>query len=117
MTGKVWLASLPEADRKAVVQLEHFYQETEGPVDAVHVAVATGHAPVEIVAYARRAGTDLIVLSTHGLTGLEHLLIGSVAEKVVRTAPCPVLTVKAFGRSLVRAVRGDVLEDIDFTEG
>ena len=38
---------------------------------------------------------DLIVMATHGRTGLEHVLIGSVAEKVVRLAPCPVLTVKA----------------------
>jgi nucleotide-binding universal stress UspA family protein len=37
---------------------------------------------------------DLIVMSTHGRTGLQHVLLGSVAEKVVRLAPCPVLTVK-----------------------
>jgi nucleotide-binding universal stress UspA family protein len=36
---------------------------------------------------------DLIVMATHGRTGLSHLLIGSVAERVVRTAPCPVLTI------------------------
>lgn len=45
--------------------------------------------------YAGKEDTDLIVLSTHGRTGLAHLLIGSVAEKVVRHAPCPVLTVRA----------------------
>jgi universal stress protein A len=37
---------------------------------------------------------DLIVMATHGRTGLSHLLIGSVAERVVRTAPCPVLTIR-----------------------
>jgi hypothetical protein len=57
------------------------------------------------------------VLSTHGLTGIEHFLIGSVAEKVVRTAPCPVLTVKAFGRSLCRAAPDEVLDEIELTEG
>ena len=43
---------------------------------------------------ARRLGADLIVMSTHGRTGLSHLVMGSVAEKVVRSAPCPVLTVR-----------------------
>lgn len=44
--------------------------------------------------YAQKENVDLIVISTHGRTGLAHLLIGSVAEKVVRHAPCPVLTVR-----------------------
>jgi nucleotide-binding universal stress UspA family protein len=45
--------------------------------------------------YAKKEDTDLIVVSTHGRTGLAHLLIGSVAEKIVRHAPCPVLTVRS----------------------
>ena len=45
-----------------------------------------------IVAYARAQGIDLIVMGTHGRTGIAHVLIGSVAEQVVRSAPCPVLT-------------------------
>jgi nucleotide-binding universal stress UspA family protein len=44
---------------------------------------------------ARSTGADLIVLSTHGRTGLSHLLIGSVTERVVRHAPCPVLTMRS----------------------
>ena len=44
---------------------------------------------------------DMIVMATHGFTGLAHLFIGSVAEKVVRTAPCPVFTIKSFGKSLL----------------
>jgi nucleotide-binding universal stress UspA family protein len=47
-----------------------------------------------ITAYANRNGIDLIVMGTHGRTGLAHVLMGSVAEQVVRTAPCPVLTVR-----------------------
>ncbi len=42
----------------------------------------------------------MIVLSTHGLSGIERLLMGSTAEEVVRTAACPVFTVKPFGKSL-----------------
>jgi len=48
----------------------------------------------EIINYARAHQIDLIVMATHGRTGLAHALVGSVAEKVVRKAPCPVLTVK-----------------------
>jgi len=47
-----------------------------------------------ITAYAKQAEIDLIVMGTHGRDGLAHLLVGSVAERVVRTASCPVLTVK-----------------------
>jgi nucleotide-binding universal stress UspA family protein len=47
-----------------------------------------------IVDTAKSAGADMIVMGTHGRTGLAHMLIGSVAEKVVRTAGCPVLAVR-----------------------
>jgi nucleotide-binding universal stress UspA family protein len=49
---------------------------------------------VEIIRYARESGMDLIVMGAHGRTGLGHLLIGSVTERVVRKSSCPVLTVK-----------------------
>jgi nucleotide-binding universal stress UspA family protein len=54
-----------------------------------------GEPSTEILRVAREAGCDLIVMGTHGWTGLRRLLMGSVAEDVVRKAPCPVLTVKA----------------------
>lgn len=56
--------------------------------------VREGKAHKEIVDYAKEANTDLIVIATHGLTGLEYILLGSTSEKVVRTANCPVLVVK-----------------------
>lgn len=58
------------------------------------VEVAMGQPADTIVRVAQERGADLIVMSTHGRTGLQHVLMGSVAEKVVRLAPCPVLTVK-----------------------
>ena len=58
------------------------------------VDVAAGPPAETIVHVARERGADLIVMGTHGRTGLSHMLLGSVAEKVVRLAPCPVLTVK-----------------------
>ena len=60
----------------------------------VHRITRDGAPFVCIIEYAREADIDLIVLGTHGRTGLPHMLLGSVAEKVVRKAPCPVLTVR-----------------------
>lgn len=60
-------------------------------VDSV---IGMGVPFVEIVKTARKPQSDLIVISTHGRTGLKHLIIGSTAERVVRKAPCPVLTVR-----------------------
>jgi nucleotide-binding universal stress UspA family protein len=56
--------------------------------------VREGPPHAEIVAYAAENAIDLIVMGTHGRTGLSHMLLGSVTERVVRTAPCPVLTVR-----------------------
>jgi nucleotide-binding universal stress UspA family protein len=65
-------------------------------VQAEFVLRACGQAGpwAEIVRYARERDLDLIIVGTHGRGMLGHLLVGSVAEKVVRTAPCPVLTVR-----------------------
>ena len=64
-------------------------------------AVVEGSPKVEIIQYARKQNIDLIVIATHGRTGLPHVLMGSVAETVVRTAPCPVLTVRPEGHQFV----------------
>jgi nucleotide-binding universal stress UspA family protein len=63
--------------------------------------VQSGPPFVEIVRYAKEHDVDLIVMGTHGRTGIAHALIGSVAEKVVRKAPCPVLTVRPEGHQFV----------------
>jgi nucleotide-binding universal stress UspA family protein len=57
--------------------------------------VRTSLTPAEtILAYAKDAGIDCIVLGTHGRSGVAHLVMGSVAERIVRLAPCPVLTIR-----------------------
>ena len=61
----------------------------------IETALRTGLAGRTIVHYAREKGIGLIVLGTHGRTGFSHAILGSVAETVVRLAPCPVLTVPA----------------------
>jgi nucleotide-binding universal stress UspA family protein len=58
------------------------------------IVVATGNPVALIVHMARTRTVDLIVMGTHGYTGLRHILWGSVAEKVIRLAPCPVLVVR-----------------------
>ena len=62
--------------------------------DSWGAEIAVGSPAETIVRIAEEQGADLIVMGTHGRTGLPHALLGSVAEKVVRLAPCPVLTVR-----------------------
>jgi nucleotide-binding universal stress UspA family protein len=57
--------------------------------------VEVGEQAASILAEAEKAGSELIVMSTHGRTGLAHLLMGSVTEEVVRNAVCPVFSVHA----------------------
>lgn len=64
-------------------------------------ATAKGRADAEIIRYAKEHEIDMIVIATHGRTGLTHLLIGSTAERVVRMAACPVLTVRPEGHQFV----------------
>lgn len=64
-------------------------------------ATAEGPPFLEIVRYAKAQGIDMVIMGTHGRSGLAHVLMGSVAEKVVRKAPCPVLTVRPEGHQFV----------------
>jgi universal stress protein A len=70
-------------------------------IQSAHVTVTTsvvmGHAPACIVDTASSGNADLLVMGTHGRRGFSHLLMGSVAERVIRTSPCPVLTVRDVG--------------------
>jgi nucleotide-binding universal stress UspA family protein len=68
-----------------------------------HVVVdaVVGYAPSIILDYVEENDVDLIVIATHGRSGLERLLLGSVTERVVRRASVPVFVVKSFGKSLL----------------
>jgi nucleotide-binding universal stress UspA family protein len=91
----------PELDEKIRAKLDAFVSDTVGTTEDVEAHVRTGSAPSAIAEFVDDHSVDLVALSTHGRTGLKRFLLGSVAEKVVRHVRCPVLTVKAFGRSLV----------------
>jgi universal stress protein A len=76
-------------------QLEIIAEECRKQVREVNTGFATGTPAVEIVRYAEEESIDLIVMGTHGWTGFKHLVLGSTAENVVRSASCPVLTVRS----------------------
>jgi nucleotide-binding universal stress UspA family protein/CheY-like chemotaxis protein len=96
-----YLNIVPDITAKSSQALKTLITQEVGNKVETESHVIQGPAAHDIVEFAKREASDLIVIATHGLTGLEHLLLGSVAEKVIRRAPCPVLTVKAFGKSLI----------------
>jgi nucleotide-binding universal stress UspA family protein len=65
------------------------------------MAILQGMPFLEIIRYARANDVDLIVIGTHGRSGVEHIIFGSTAEKVVRKSPCPVLSVRPSQREFV----------------
>lgn len=72
----------------------------------VMVEAAVGHPPTQIIDYVDSNEIDLVVIATHGRTGLDRMLIGSVAERVLRQSPTPVFVVKPGRRSLLPASSG-----------
>jgi nucleotide-binding universal stress UspA family protein len=82
-------------------RLKKMISEKIGEEVKTQIHIVSGQAANEIINFAKNNSMDLIVIATHGLTGLEHLLLGSTTEKVVRMSSCPVFTVKSFGKSLI----------------
>jgi len=85
------VAQIAKTAREELERLAEGVRAAGVPCDTV---VSIGPNDVEICNHAEQIGADLIIMGTHGRTGLRHALLGSVAEKVVRRAPCPVLTVR-----------------------
>ena len=85
-----YMQELQESSQKSLDRVAEKYQ---GDV-AISTELRNGPPFVEILRCAREGDYDLIVIGTHGRSGLAHVLLGSVAEKVVRKASCPVLTVR-----------------------
>jgi nucleotide-binding universal stress UspA family protein len=91
-------AYLEAARRRCGDRMEAFLKKVDFhgvPVDTFSVA---GYCPAAIHEAASKQGADLIIISTHGRTGVRHALLGSVAEGTVRRAGCPVLVVPSFAR-------------------
>ena len=98
------LLDAAEAKMQQEVKTCSGYCETSGITCQSTVRKGVPHET--ITDYAREIDADLIVLSTHGRSGISHVLMGSVAEKVVRHADCPVLTIRPGGKSWDFGVQG-----------
>jgi nucleotide-binding universal stress UspA family protein len=79
---------------KSRQELESLAKTEIGSLLKYEIIIKNGKPFMEIIETASEIDADLIIISTHGHTGVEHLLFGSTAEKVVRKAPCPVLTIR-----------------------
>ncbi len=88
--------------QEAHAVLERITGEPGEPAVDVSYEVLVGYPPREITEFALRNASGMIVMSSHGRTGKKSILMGSVAEHVVRHAPCPVFIARPFGKSLVR---------------
>ena len=78
-------------------QMKNFAEKVKASTQAdPKTYIAKGNIEDEVSGYVKKNNIDLIAMPTHGRTGISHVLIGSVTEKVVRSAPCPVLTFKAY---------------------
>jgi universal stress protein A len=83
-----------ETEKASLETLEKVLKPEWGHPPSVQSVVRWGDTVATIVSYAQEIEADLIVVATHGRSGLSHMLMGSVAERIVREAACPVLTVR-----------------------
>lgn len=86
--------SSPDIEQIARETLKRRIEETNFDLRRVDITVMPGHPGADISRYAEENAMDLIIMATHGLSGVRHLFMGSVAERTAQTAPCPVLTIR-----------------------
>lgn len=110
---------IPVPDIPTIASIEQDVIATLEPARAIGVRtearVESGPPASAILACAKTLPADLIVMGTHGATGFEHLMLGSVTEKVLRRATCPVMTVPPRARSTARLPFAHVLCTLDFS--
>jgi nucleotide-binding universal stress UspA family protein len=93
--GQIAMPSInAEWDDRAKDELQKLAKSDITGSENVKTIIKTGKPFVEIIETAKEENVDLIIIATHGHSGVEHILFGSTAEKVVRKAPCPVLTLR-----------------------
>jgi universal stress protein A len=88
-----------ENEARARETLDRLFSPDWGKPASVLTAVRWGSPVESIVSYALDHHIDLIIVATHGRTGLSHVVLGSVAERIIREAPCPVLTIRDSNRA------------------
>lgn len=96
-------ALLQRCETAAKKKLRQLIRAAGGPEMEIDIPTTFGHAGLQICCRAEKLNVDLIVTSTHGRTGLKHILVGSTAEYVVRHAPCSVLVVPSHARPLLNS--------------
>jgi len=92
---------IPDIEEKTRNKMKQIAKEAKGPKVDYNIYINGGRVASNIIRFAENKSSNLIIISTHGLTGIEHLVMGSVTEKVIRFANCPVFTIKSFGKHLV----------------
>lgn len=88
------ISQAEEAVASAEATLRGLIPEDQREGLTVVTTVVRGKAFVEIIRHARECRADMVIMATHGHSGLEYALLGSTTEKVVRKAPCPILTIR-----------------------
>jgi universal stress protein A len=96
--------SFPDVEQELVKKAEDELREIGTSVTTktkIRTVVKSGIPFVEVTNFASEENVDLIIVATHGRTGVEHILFGSTAEKIIRKAPCPALVVRAEERDFI----------------
>jgi nucleotide-binding universal stress UspA family protein len=93
---------MDEIRPKIQERLDGYVSENVHEKVKVDTKMLDGTPFVEIVRYARDAGKDLIIMPTHGRSGIAHMFLGSTTERVVRKAPCPVLVLRSEEQEFIR---------------
>ncbi len=88
--GVIW-STLNDDTRQSNVKNAFYERYPKSLVDNLTLVIKIGNPSLEVVDYAKKNNIDLIIIASHGRTGLNRFLLGSVTEKVVRLASCPVL--------------------------
>lgn len=101
--GADFLDTVQRLEGEACKEIERLSALADLPPGRLVIATVWGDASEQILKYAATHGIDLIVSGTHGRRGWDHVIMGSVAERLVRLAPCPVLTVHALGQEVAAA--------------
>ncbi len=97
-SSEIYVPNVPELMENLIADADRRLATLKASAAAfgltAETAVIRGRPAPAIVEHAKNGGFDLIVMGTHGRTGVSHVVMGSVAERVLRKAPCPVLTVR-----------------------
>jgi nucleotide-binding universal stress UspA family protein len=91
------ISGVPNFISSAKEKMASFLEDNRDQIPvSFESSILFGHAAEKIISYAEMESFDLIIIGTHGHKGLEKMLFGSVAEKVIKLAPCPVLTINTY---------------------